>query len=38
MNLIQLLFSAVILFIVYKFIRTQIKWINERKELDRLFS
>ena len=37
MLFIQLLFSAIILYAVYRFLKITAKVIKERKELDRLF-
>ena len=37
MLFIQLLFSAIILYAVYRFLKSTVKGIKERKEVDRLF-
>lgn len=37
MNLLQLLIGAVIMYMVYKFLKNMIKSFREKKELDRLF-
>jgi len=37
MNFIQLLIGAIILYTLYRFLKSTIKEIKERKELDRLF-
>ena len=37
MLFIQILFSAIILYAVYRILKSTVKGIKERKELDRLF-